>query len=112
MKAFLARPFWGGPWPAILLGFEMFGVTGYLRRVAGQLAAAGYLALVPDFYHSQNAGGPATELTADAAGRARGLELINGLRRDQVTADVIAAADAWPHSSRSTPAGSLAATSA
>ena len=94
MKAFVARPARGGPWPAVLLGFEMFGVTGYLRTVAGQVAAAGYLALVPDFYHWQSADGPATELIADAAGRARGLELINGLERDEVTADVIAAAGA------------------
>jgi carboxymethylenebutenolidase len=93
MKAFLARPQDGGPWPAVLLGFEMFGVTGYLRAIAEQVAAAGYIALVPDFYHWQSADGSVTELTADAAGRARGLELINGLSRDQVTADVRAAAD-------------------
>jgi carboxymethylenebutenolidase len=94
MKAFLAEPEKGGPWPAVLLGFEMFGVTGYLRAVAAQMAAAGYLTLVPDFYHWQSADGRATELTADAAGRARGLELVNGLRRDQVTADVKASVDA------------------
>jgi carboxymethylenebutenolidase len=94
MPAFLARPADGGPWPAVLLGFEMFGVTGYLRVVAAQVAAAGYLALVPDFYHWQSADGSATELTADADGRARGLELINGLRRDQITADVRAAISA------------------
>jgi carboxymethylenebutenolidase len=91
MKAFLVRPDGPGPWPAVLLGFEMFGVTGYLRAVAEQVAAAGYLALVPDFYHWQSADGSVTELTADAAGRARGLELINGLSREQVTADVSAA---------------------
>lgn len=91
MKAFLARPEKSGPWPAVLLGFEMFGVTGYLKAVAEMVAAAGYLALIPDFYHRQSKDGLATELTADAAGRARGLELINGLERDQVTADVNAA---------------------
>lgn len=91
MKAFLARPGTGGPWPAVLIGFEMFGVTGYLRTVAAQVAAAGYLALVPDFYHWQSPDGSATELSAGAAGRTRGLELINGLRRDQVAADVRAA---------------------
>jgi carboxymethylenebutenolidase len=94
MQAFLARPAQAGPWPAVLLGFEMFGVTGYLRAVAEQVAAAGYLALVPDFYHWQSADGSVTELAADATGRSCGLELINGLRRDQVTADVRAAAGA------------------
>jgi carboxymethylenebutenolidase len=85
------RPAPSVPRPAVMIGFEMFGVTGYLKAVAELVAAAGYLALVPDFYHWQSADGSVTELIADASGRARGLELINGLRRDQVTADVNAA---------------------
>src|SRR5215475_9106667 len=47
MTGYLARPAGSRPRPAVLLGFEMFGVTGYLRAVAAQLAADGYLALVP-----------------------------------------------------------------
>ncbi len=92
MPGWLARPAGPGPWPAVLLGFEMFGVTGYLREVAAQVADTGYLALVPDFYHWQSPDGSHTELPADAGGRARGLELVNGLRREQVEADVRAAA--------------------
>jgi carboxymethylenebutenolidase len=92
MAGYLARPAGPGPWPAVLLGFEMFGVTGYLREVAARVAGDGYLALVPDFYHWQNPDGGHTELAADGAGRTRGLELVNGLRRDQVEADVRAAA--------------------
>ena len=88
MPAFLARPAGRGEWPAVVLGFEMFGVTGYLREVAAQVASAGYLAVVPDFYHWQSAGDSHTELAADADGRARGLELVNGLQRWQVEADV------------------------
>jgi carboxymethylenebutenolidase len=94
LPGYLARPAGQGPWPAVLLGFEMFGVTGYLRDVAAKVAGRGYLALVPDFYHWQAADDDThTELTADADGRARGLELVNGLQRDQVVADVRAAAD-------------------
>lgn len=93
MQAYLARPDGPGPWPAVLLGFEMFGVTGYLRAVAAQVASAGYLALVPDFYHWQSADGSHIELAADADGRARGLDLVNGLQRPQVEADVRAAID-------------------
>jgi carboxymethylenebutenolidase len=91
MRGYLARPAGPGPWPAVLLGFEMFGITGYLRAVAAQVAADGYLALVPDFYHWQASAGTHTELPADADGRSRGLELVNGLRRAQVEADVRAA---------------------
>ena len=48
---------------------------------------------MPDFYHWQSLDGSHTELAADADGRTRGLELVNGLRRDQVEADVRAAID-------------------
>ena len=40
MHGYLARPAAPGPWPAVLLGFEMFGITGYLREVAAQVADA------------------------------------------------------------------------
>ena len=89
MRAYLARPQGPGTWPGVLIGFEMFGITGFARSVAERFAAAGYLALVPDFYHWQTAAGDApVELTADDGGRARGLELINGLDRALVRADV------------------------
>ena len=91
MQGYLARPAGPGPWPAVLVGFEMFGITGFVRTVADRLANAGYLALAPDFYHWQAGDGGHIELPADAVGRTRGLELINGLRRDLVVADVQAA---------------------
>src|SRR2546423_14652262 len=88
MAAYLARPSAPGPHPAVLVGFEMFGVTGYVRRVADRIPALGYAALVPDFYHRL---GERIELAADAAGRERGLELLRGVHRDGVVADVRAA---------------------
>lgn len=91
MQSYLARPAGPGPWPAVLVGFEMFGITGFVRAVADRLAKAGYLALAPDFYHWQAGDGGHIELPADELGRTRGLELINGLHRDLVVADVQAA---------------------
>jgi carboxymethylenebutenolidase len=88
MTAYLARPTQPGRWPAVLVGFEMFGITGFVRQVADRLARTGYLALVPDYYHWQSPDGATVELPADAGGRERGLELINGLDRAQVRADV------------------------
>jgi len=94
MRGYLAQPAGTGPWPVVLVGFEMFGITEFVRRVAERFASAGYLALVPDFYHWQSPDGRHLELAADADGRTRGFELINGLRRDLVAADARAVFDA------------------
>ncbi|MFF7247304.1 dienelactone hydrolase family protein [Embleya sp. NPDC008237] len=88
MSGYLARPDGPGPHPNVLVGFEMFGITGYVRGVADMLAGLGYRALVPDFYHRA---GRRIELPADLDGRARGLDLVGGLTRDGVRADVTAA---------------------
>ncbi len=93
MRAYLARPQGPGTWPGVLIGFEMFGITGFVRSVADRFAAAGYLALVPDYYHWQSADSSPIVLAADADGRSRGLELISGLDRDLVRADARACLD-------------------
>lgn len=85
MAAYVARPDGEGPWPAVVVGFEMFGVTPYIRRVADRLAGFGLLAVVPDFYHRT---APGHSGTADAEGRTRGLELLNRLTREEVRADL------------------------
>ncbi|MFI0897546.1 dienelactone hydrolase family protein [Streptomyces sp. NPDC020983] len=87
MAGYAARPAGEGPWPAVVVGFEMFGITPYVRRVADRLAGLGLLAVVPDFYHRT---APGHSGTADAAGRARGLELIARLTREEVADDLTA----------------------
>lgn len=82
---YLARPRDGGPYPAVLIGCEIFGVTPYIRRMADRVASLGYVAVAPDFYHRD---APGVELAADAAGRERGLELMRGLGRDMVRRDL------------------------
>ncbi|NUP40496.1 MAG: dienelactone hydrolase family protein [Streptomyces sp.] len=85
MAAYVSRPAGGGPWPAVVVGFEMFGVTPYIRRIADRLAGSGLLAIVPDFYHRT---APGFSGVADAEGRARGLDLIDRLTREEVGADL------------------------
>lgn len=75
-----------GGGPLVLVGFEMFGVTDYVRQVADRLAGEGFLAVVPDFYH-----GAVFPETAD--GRARGLAALRALTGDGVVADVEAAVE-------------------
>ncbi|HLH46906.1 MAG TPA: dienelactone hydrolase family protein [Acidimicrobiales bacterium] len=51
VDAYLAVPaVAGGPWPAVVVVHDAFGLTDVTREHADHLAAAGYLAVVPDLY--------------------------------------------------------------
>jgi carboxymethylenebutenolidase len=93
MSAYRARPAGPGHHPTVLVGFEMFGVTDYVRSVADRVAGLGYTAVVPDFYHRC---GSRIALPATAEGRARGLELLGQVTRDGVAHDVRALLDHLP----------------
>jgi carboxymethylenebutenolidase len=54
MPSFVARPA-SGRGPGIVVLQEIFGVTDYLRRRARDLAALGYIVLVPQLYWRQAA---------------------------------------------------------
>jgi carboxymethylenebutenolidase len=88
MGAYAVRPAAPGQLPAVIVGFEMFGITPYIRRTADRLAALGHVAIVPDFYHRT---APGFSGTADEAGRAEGFALLERLVRDEVRADLRAA---------------------
>lgn len=55
LDGFLARPAGAGPWPGLVVMFELFGLDDTVRRHAIRLAEAGYLALVPDLYTGRSA---------------------------------------------------------
>ena len=51
LKAHLAVPPVGeGPWPAVVVLHEMFGLNDDIRQQADRLATAGYLAVAPSLY--------------------------------------------------------------
>jgi carboxymethylenebutenolidase len=65
----LAVPDGDGPWPAVVIVHEAFGVTDVMRRQVQRMAAAGYLVVMPDLY---TAGGARKCLTATFRAMASG----------------------------------------
>jgi carboxymethylenebutenolidase len=91
MTAYLARP--AAPAPTgVIVAHELFGVNPDIRGVADDLAAAGYLAIAPEFYHRDAP--PGRWLERDDAGRQEGFGYLHKLEREQALADV-AAAMSW-----------------
>ena len=50
MPAHLAEPEGRGPFPAVVVIMEAFGLVPHIRSVADRLAGEGYVAVAPDFY--------------------------------------------------------------
>ena len=48
VAAYTARPVGSGPWPAVCVVHEAFGLNDDIRRIADRFAANGYLAVAPD----------------------------------------------------------------
>jgi carboxymethylenebutenolidase len=58
VKAFLAQPEGKGPFPAVVVIQEWWGLTDWIKDNAKRLAAQGYVALAPDLYHGKVANDP------------------------------------------------------
>ena len=48
---YLAHPAEGGPFPAVVVIQEWWGLNDNIRDIANRIAAEGYVALAPDLYH-------------------------------------------------------------
>lgn len=53
IKAFLAQPVGTGPWPAVIVFQEIFGVNDHIRDVTQRIAKLGYVAIAPAIYQRQ-----------------------------------------------------------
>jgi len=75
--------------PAILVIHEIYGLSDWVQTVADQLAANGYIAIIPDLLSGMGPGGGGTSAFAPADVTSA----VSGLPPDQVTADLNAVAD-------------------
>ena len=87
MPAHLARPASGGPYPALVVVMEAFGLNDQIKRITNRFAAEGFVAIAPNLYFRQpnNVVG-----YNDLPGAFR---LMGSLNDDQVVADMGAAID-------------------
>jgi carboxymethylenebutenolidase len=87
MPAHLARPASGGPYPALVVVMEAFGLNDQIKRITNQFASEGFVAIAPNLYFRQpnNVVG-----YNDLPGAFRLMGTVND---DQVVADMGAAID-------------------
>jgi carboxymethylenebutenolidase len=69
--------------PVVIVIHEIFGLTDWIRAVADQLAADGFVAVAPDLLSGKGANGGGTESFADRDAVTRA---VSGLPRDEVIA--------------------------
>ena len=53
MPSYVAEPDGAGPFPAVVVIMEAFGLLPHIEQVADRLAGEGYVALAPDFYYRE-----------------------------------------------------------
>ncbi len=51
MDAYVARPWGKGPFPAVMLFQEAYGVNNHIRKLADKIAGEGYLVIAPELFH-------------------------------------------------------------
>jgi len=84
MGGYLARPRGAGPFPAVIVYMEIFGINAHIRDVTERVAREGYLALAPDVFHRT---APGIELGYDEAGVSQGIKLLMQLRAEEAISD-------------------------
>src|SRR5206468_11037479 len=69
--------------PAVIVIHEIFGLTDWIRAVADQLAADGFVAVAPDLLSGKGPGGGGTDAFAS---RDDAVKAVSALPRDEVIA--------------------------
>jgi carboxymethylenebutenolidase len=53
ISGYLVEPSGAGPWPAVIVIQEWWGLDAQTKSIADRFAAIGYLAFAPDLYHGE-----------------------------------------------------------
>ncbi|HWE01682.1 MAG TPA: dienelactone hydrolase family protein [Tepidisphaeraceae bacterium] len=85
LKSYIVYPERKDKAPVVIVIHEIFGQTDWIRSVADQLAADGFIAIAPDLLsgHGKDGGG-----TDSYGGRDDVIKAIRGLKAPEVTADL------------------------
>jgi carboxymethylenebutenolidase len=85
MPAQLAQPADGGPYPAVIVVMEAFGLNDHIKDVGRRLAAEGFVTLAPDLYYRE------AVRVAGYDDLPQALRLMSSLSDDKVVVDIEAA---------------------
>ena len=88
INAWVVYPERSDPAPVVLVIHEIYGLTDWIRSVADQLAAEGYIAIAPDMLTGKGPAGGGTE----SVDRDGAVALVRGLDRGEVVVRLNAAA--------------------
>lgn len=88
VEAWVVYPERSDPAPVVIVIHEIFGMTDWIRAVADQVAAAGYIAIAPDLLSGKAPDGGGSAALGDQVTR-----VIRDLDRAEVNRRLVAAAD-------------------
>lgn len=88
LMAWVVYPASGRKAPVVVVVHEIFGLSTWVRGVADQVAAEGFIAIAPDFLSRLRGGPTSVELPADSARR-----LIGGVNSTERNRIIVAAAN-------------------
>ena len=90
VQAFIVYPEVSRKAPVIVMIHEIFGMTDWVRSMADDLAAQGYIVIAPDLLSGTGPNGGGSSAYPDQDGRVKAVSMLSN---EQVMADLNAAAD-------------------
>ena len=89
VETFVAYPESKDKTPVVLVIHEIFGMTDWVQELADEIAAAGYIAVAPDLLSGMGVNGG----RSSSLDQGKAMEAVSHLDPNQVTLDLMAAAD-------------------